>query len=473
MSSSSSSPPFTAFVRFPSAFLTALITASLRRRFPSVPILPSLPSPPPLPLLQFADYDLLDHSLTLDHAGAHDLLASSYVIRKSLIRKHYLASAVAHYLAKHPDSLLATAVPRTWAVEIRFADELEEMWADDLWDLGQEMDEQEGKEEAGRAWWILKPGMADKGQGIRMFSSKAELEEIFEEFEEDSEDEDEDDKEAAQPEETSEESTKVSMQQMRHFVIQEYVPHPLLLDPLPPSSRPFTPHKFHIRAYCISHGASPLTLYLHPRLLCLFAPEPFSAPSAPMGEQQLSAHLTNTCLQREETKERFVLELGELAGRACVAGEGGDRMGREVIAAEDVESIRSGVGEVLAETWRAAVSAGQVHFQPLPNAFELFGCDLLVSLPCPSASSHTNDPSNGANSGSSKFRIHLLEVNACPDVEQTGVRLNGVIDDLVEGIVQDVVLPWAKALGVGEPEKEGRATNGLIQILELGVRGHS
>ncbi|KZO93457.1 hypothetical protein CALVIDRAFT_539900 [Calocera viscosa TUFC12733] len=218
MSGPSPPTPFTAFVKFPSAFLTGLITITLRRQFPLLLILPSLPSPTPIPLLQFADYDVLDHELTLDHVNKQDVLSSSYVIRKSLIRKHYLASAVAQYLAKHPASLLATSVPRTWAVEMRFADELDEMWADELWDLGQEMDGQEEKEGQEKRWWILKPGMADKGQGIRMFSSKQELEDIFEEFEEDSDHDEDVEDEDMEP--MNEQSTKISTQQMRHFVIQ-------------------------------------------------------------------------------------------------------------------------------------------------------------------------------------------------------------------------------------------------------------
>lgn len=92
--------------------------------------------------------------------------------------------------------------PRTWELELSFADELDEMWGDELWELGAELDDP-GK------WWILKPGMADRGMGIRLFNSKAALQKIFEEFEEgDSEDEQEDG------------STSVVTSQLRHFVIQ-------------------------------------------------------------------------------------------------------------------------------------------------------------------------------------------------------------------------------------------------------------
>ncbi|EJU01968.1 hypothetical protein DACRYDRAFT_107694 [Dacryopinax primogenitus] len=487
MLSSSPPPPFTAFVNFPSRFFTSLITAALLRTYPSLSILSSLPAPPPLPLLQWADYDLLNHELTLSqaHSDLSRVLSCSYVIRKSLIRKHYLASTVAQWLAKHPSSLLGAAVPKTWAVEVRFADELEELWADELWDLGKYLDEQEeAEEEEERRWYILKPGMADKGQGIRMFSSKHELEEIFEEFEEESKDDDDDDEDATalvdgengkQDGGRNGESTRVNAQQMRHFVIQEYVPRALLLNPLAPHTHSLTPHKFHLRAYVVSSRSSPLTLYLHPRLLALFSALPYVSPRAPMTQESLMGHLTNTCLQKEETKERFVFELAELVGweyalplPATNTHRTGSASG--VITEEDLGAITRGVGEVLAETWRAALGAGQVHFQPLPNAFELFGCDLLVSLrppvavPCSGASQH--------NEG--KFLIHLLEINACPDVEQTGTRLNGVIEDLVGGIVQDIVVPWAREIGGPEPGEVGHTLQpgaGLVKILELGVRG--
>jgi hypothetical protein len=91
---------------------------------------------------------------------------------------------------------------RTWELEISFADELDEMWADELWELGTELDDP-GK------WWILKPGMADRGMGIRLFNTKMALHKIFEEFEGNSEDEQEDSS-----------GTTVVTSQLRHFVIQ-------------------------------------------------------------------------------------------------------------------------------------------------------------------------------------------------------------------------------------------------------------
>jgi hypothetical protein len=55
--------------------------------------------------------------------------------------------------------------------------------------------------------------MADRGNGIRMFNSKAALENVFEEFE-DAESDDEDDSRE------EEDKTAVVTSQLRHFVIQ-------------------------------------------------------------------------------------------------------------------------------------------------------------------------------------------------------------------------------------------------------------
>ncbi len=56
-------------------------------------------------------------------------------------------------------------------------------------------------------------GMADRGNGIRLFNSRLSLEQIFEEFEE-SDDED------AEDSGEQEEGTAVITSQLRHFVIQ-------------------------------------------------------------------------------------------------------------------------------------------------------------------------------------------------------------------------------------------------------------
>lgn len=160
-------------------------------------------------VLQWSTYDEMDHELTLDHPRSSKVLTSAYTIRKALIRKHFLSRSAYRHCVKNPGSPLKSGVPRTWELELQFADELDEMWADELWDLGEEL-------ERGGKWMILKPGMADRGMGIRLFHTKEQLESIFEEFE----DEDEDEKSEELMQDHDEAATGVATSQLRHFVIQ-------------------------------------------------------------------------------------------------------------------------------------------------------------------------------------------------------------------------------------------------------------
>lgn len=151
--------------------------------------------------------------LTHSHHDDVQVRSSSYVIRKALIRKHFLSRCVHSYLAKSPSSVLRTAVPRTWEIEISFADELDDLWADELWDLSDILDNSIAASDD--RWWILKPGMADRGMGIRLFDSKDGLRRVLEEFDEDDRGEGDD---YDRP--TAHDDTSVVISQLRHFVIQ-------------------------------------------------------------------------------------------------------------------------------------------------------------------------------------------------------------------------------------------------------------
>lgn len=136
-------------------------------------------------LLQWSSYDEIDHSRTLEHVDT--TLASSYIIRKVLIRKNYLSRAIQAYTRKNPTSCLSFAFPRSWDMDISFADELDELLTDELFDLSNAFESEPDK------WWILKPAMADQGNGIRLFKTRSNLENILQELEiEDDDDEEED-----------------------------------------------------------------------------------------------------------------------------------------------------------------------------------------------------------------------------------------------------------------------------------------
>ncbi|KAL5534260.1 hypothetical protein ACEPAG_722 [Sanghuangporus baumii] len=372
------------------------------------------------PLLQWATYDSINHETTLSKPSS--ALASSYIIRKALIRKHFLHRCILAYTTKHPDSSLSQYVPRTWDIEISYADELDELWSDELWDLDKKMKRNADK------WWILKPGMADRGMGIRLFKSKKALQQIFEDFENEEKDE-----------EAGKDSVNggagVIISQLRHFVIQEYLENPVLVDPnqtiLNKNAEVrlqgrLERRKFHLRVYCVASGA--LTVYLYPRVLALFAPEEYKKPSQisdSVERSDLRSHLTNTCLQGAVGEENVRL-LHELIGCNILSGDGSDAS--YLFSEEDVASIMDQISDALSETFKAALQM-PVHFQPLPNAFELFGVDFLVSHgPC----SRTGG----------RFLVKLLEFNSEPAIEMTGTRLKWILEDLFELISRTCVEPF-------------------------------
>lgn len=181
-------------------------------------------------LIQWSTYDDIDHELT--NIRRESVLASTYTFRKALIRKHYLAHSIHAYLTKNPSSILKNASPLTYDLDLAFADELDEKWADELYELSDFLDNEPEK------WWILKPfvniidcpsvssthhrhdsGMADRGMGIRLFNTKNALQEIFQEFEL-SDSEDEGDAFGPGDRVSDASNTAVVTSQLRHFVIQ-------------------------------------------------------------------------------------------------------------------------------------------------------------------------------------------------------------------------------------------------------------
>ncbi|KAF5377502.1 hypothetical protein D9615_005265 [Tricholomella constricta] len=399
-------------VSWPSAPLTERLVRNALSPL-HIPITVST-STPHSKLIQWSSYDHIDHELT--HLHRQDVLASSYTFRKALIRKHFLSRCLHSYLTKHPTSLLKAASPKSFEVEISFADELDEMWTDDLWDLGEAL-------ESSQSWWILKPGMSDRGMGIRLFNSKVSLQAIFEEFElSDSEDDGD-----AQ----GDGGTAVVTSQLRHFVIQEYISNPLLMDPsevpIDGSPKPSELHgrKFHLRAYCVASGA--LQVYLYDRILALFSSVPYADPveNEEDGPIDLTPHLTNTSLQAHKGEEGVRL-FDELIGCQILSSSVS-----ATFTAEDYTEIISQIVDILGATFKAALE-NPVHFQPLPNAFELYGIDFLVA--------YTAAPLPGI----SKYQVKLLEINAEPAIELTGLRLTWILEDLFVSIRKVCVDPFLK-----------------------------
>ncbi|GJJ09494.1 hypothetical protein Clacol_003717 [Clathrus columnatus] len=350
-----------ALVSFPDAPLTEkLIRNALVTKIPSIEIVDEIP-PNFDRLLQICTYDRMDHELT--HLKPESVLSSSYIIRKSIIRKHFLNRTISAYTSKYPESLLKSSIPRTWDFDIVWADELGDLFADELWELGEILDGPNNVK-----WFILKAGMTDSGNGIRLFNSKEQLQLIFNEFDEKSDIEDSDEQEGGQ---------EIITSQLRHFVIQEYLSNPLLLDPhesvVPgecsslepykvcyvkqiPSALPLSrSYQFHLRAYCVASGA--LTVYLWEHILALFASVPYVSPEKHDEPVNLQAHLTNTALIKEGG-ESFVLLLSELAGRSILSVS----EHKQTLTTSDINIIIDHLAVVIGQVFRAAI-ASPIHFQ--------------------------------------------------------------------------------------------------------------
>lgn len=311
----------------------------------------------------------------------------------------------------------------------------------EAWELRESWGRGESKEQTEREWWILKPGMSDRGQGIRLFSSEEELQAIFDGWEEergDSDEEDEtetDDAEGAKKE-GEKEGDYIVTSHLRHFIAQPYIHPPLLL--------PGNPRKFHIRTYVLAVGS--LKVYVYKEMLALFAPTPYVAPwdstSTSDDTIDLSAHLTNTCLQSSSFTP---VHAGSVLSFSHISSSQLPQAQKDLIFTQ----ICATTGEV----FEAAAKGMMVHFQTLPNAFEVFGLDFLVD--------------EGA-------RAWLLEVNAFPDFRQTGDELRGLVGGLWEGVVDVAVGEFFK-VDEGKGNEKGGKDGGegamvLVREVDLGRR---
>lgn len=320
-------------------------------------------------VFHFGEYEDLDIDLLQSKPSQY--FVSSYIFRKSLIRKHFLARTVAYYTAKKPDSILKSAVPITHQLELDFAEFLDDA-LDEAYELRQDIEE-------GNKIWILKPSMSDKGQGIRIFKSVEELQDIFNKFEENAEDADEEDVVG----------TDVMVSHLRHFIVQEYQTNPLLLDH-------YNRRKFHLRVYITCLGD--LEVYVSRNILTLFAEKEFQSWSADKAEPgNLVSHLTNTCLQ--EGKQPLVAAFWDL----------------EELSKENKDRIFSQVKDIARELFIAATAVDKINFRPLQNGLETYGVDFLVN---------------------EDLSVKLLEVNAYPDFKQTGSELKPLVGELFDDVAQ-------------------------------------
>lgn len=428
-----------AVIDYEDAYVQPIILSALKTLVPSTRLRllapetsnPTEQVPEGAKFLQIRAYESID----FDHASSQPgtSLINSYVIRKALIRKHFLSSTVDHWVAKHAESPLKKHVQPSESFEVDYAEFLDDSLVE-AFDLRASLERNgdgdgEPKDPKDREWWILKPSMSDRGQGIRLFSTMEELQGIFDEWEADMPSSDDEQDEDEDEDKDDDERDYITTSHLRHFVAQPYIDPPLLL---PECGN----RKFHIRTYVLCVGA--LQVYVSRSMLALFAARPYSAPWVPApsgggsggGSAYLDAHLTNTCVQGERADEGSVRRFWDVPGL--------DRARKE-------DLFRQVCG-VTGEVFEAAARGMMVHFQPLPFAFEVFGLDYLVDA--------AGVP-------------WLLEVNAFPDFKQTGEGLRGVVAEFWEGAVRRAVGPF---VGLDESDEGGDDGMVLVRDIDLGRR---
>ncbi|KAF1982254.1 tubulin-tyrosine ligase [Aulographum hederae CBS 113979] len=460
--------PFYALINYEDPYVQPLILSALSALLPpdSYTLITSLsdyPTTTSPPLLHFLPYESLDWTLALSNPTTH--LLNAYVIRKALIRKHYLSTTVANWLVKHPTSVLRGHVKTGVELEVDYVEFLDEALVE-AWEVWESWGRNAQRGEEGRReweWWVLKPGMSDRGQGIRLFCDEEGLRGIFEGWEEEEEEEDDEDEDTtsnpdearegpptdADSEEPKTKGDGIITSQLRHFILQPYIHPPLLFPPSSSTSAPPPQNtKFHIRTYILAVGA--LRVYVYKPMLALFAAEPYSAPWEGEVNEKLGAHLTNTCLQDGE-REGVVRGFWELpedihlqSSNSADQNPESDSAPASVVTMEDwKENVFTQITSTTAEVFEAAARAMSIHFQLLPNAFELFGLDFLVDA-----------------SG----RAWLLEVNAFPDFKQTGDDLKEIVGGLFEEVVRVGVAPF---FGFGGEGGGTEGTERMVRVLDI------
>ncbi|THC98982.1 hypothetical protein EYZ11_001533 [Aspergillus tanneri] len=404
-------------------YVQTLMEQALQHRlgggcYKTISSLSDLPSPS-APVFQYREYERLEFEHVMLNPSSS--LANAYIIRKALIRKHYMSNTIANWVTKYPDSILGKHFKFAVDFELDYAEFLDDALLE-AYELRHSLEKNEERPASNKEWWILKPGMSDRGQGIRLFNSEEQLREIFEEWEVDESDAES----GSEQEQNDGHDNGVVTSQLRHFIAQPYIDPPLLL---PSSSN----RKFHIRTYVLAVGA--LKVYVFKEMLALFAAKPYCPPWEDEDEvTDLARHLTNTCFQEGgSANEGSVRRYWQLDHHVPGLSE------------DWKEKIFDQICSITGEVFEAAARGMMVHFQTLPNVFELFGVDFLVD-----------------HDGTA----WLLEINAYPDFAQTGEDLReAVVGRLFEETVDVAVKPF---FGIGEAAVEGTDHLRLVANLDLG-----
>ncbi|KAI4943465.1 hypothetical protein J4E91_009375 [Alternaria rosae] len=440
-----------ALINYEDPYVQPLILSALQKRLPesSYELITS-PSQLPSPsshFLQWVQYESIDFDHLMENSSSS--LANAYVIRKALIRKHYLSTTIANWITKYPESVLKKHVKPSVEFEVDYAEFLDDALVE-AWELKESWARNEDQEdEKKKEWWILKPGMSERGQGIRLFSNEEELTEVFEEWDPESDDEEEEDARSdagggdgdRNQVQEKEKGNGIITSQLRHFIAQPYIHPPLLLSP--PNAPSSELRKFHIRTYVLATSA--LQVFVYRPMLALFAARPYVPPWDDVlqedRDEAMRAHLTNTCLQESGDREGSVGLFWDLPS-VLPSQPSSPPL---TVSSEWKDEVFKQIKETTGATFEAAARGMSIHFQPLPNSFEIFGLDFMVSI----------EPDGELNT-------YLLEVNAFPDFRQTGEELSGMIEELFEGVVNRGVVPF-----FGVEGEAGEADDGMVKVLDI------
>ena len=170
-------------------------------------------------------------------------------------------------------------------------------------------------------------------------------------------------------------------------------------------------------------------VFVYKDMLALFAASQYTAPMQceEASEINLNVHLTNTCFQDESTKDSAVHQFWSLDEKS--------------MAPQWRDNVFTQICAVTGEVFEAAAREQMVHFQVLPNAFEIFGVDFLVD---------------------ENLGVWLLELNAYPDFKQTGETLqNEIVGGLFEEVVNVAIVPF---FGAGQKDHE---TDRMVLVKDI------
>lgn len=350
------------------------------------------------------EYERVDWEATVS-GGAAAAVTNNLCIRKGLCRKAQFAEHMGTWAARRaPRGALARALPQTLVLDLMSVfhnrpprTELASALAWALSDADEAMSAAAAAATAASApppLWIAKPSLTNKGAGIALVRSAAELE-----------------------------AHVLALRDVGMWVLQRYCARPLLL----------RARKFHLRVYVLADAD--LRVHVFREALCLSAARAYSADPAHDGDALV--HLTNTCVGAASDgfcEDDAVLRLSELpvalAEAAAAAAPGADAL---AAAAAQTAAVYARICAVVAECF-LALRREPAAYMPLAHAFELYGADFMLEH----AEAGEAD-SEGGDDALRGLRLRVLEFNPTPDVKQSGVRLEPVIAAMLEGVLRTCV----------------------------------